>query len=358
MASKGHLHHLDGLRGVAALWVTIYHTWTGGHIDNLYDALPVWITAWLFERGWMGVPVFFMLSGFVIPFSQANRPARTFDPVHFMHRRWRRLSPPYYAAIALTILVGLAEERIRDVAFDMPSIPDILAHLAYVQDLTDQPRIGVFFWTLAIEMQFYIAFALMKWLAGKLPWAYAGDALLGVALAVSLLWPFDVTSWGNDRGVFVASWFLFLAGQAIFESTRKAYWRLPSLAYVGLLVVAAFVNSGDERVAAGAATALLLLLFVYVKNSPPEQVLSTQPVLFLGKISYSLYLIHPSIAGGAFWISYKVLDPSTGTELIALIGVTIGQIVAAVVWYHLFEKPSMAWSRALRSKPQEAAAAP
>jgi len=95
VATKGHLHHLDGLRGVAALWVVLYHTWTGGHIDNLFAALPDWFATLVFELGWLGVPVFFMLSGFVIPRSQARKADRDFSPLNFMHRRWRRLSPPY-----------------------------------------------------------------------------------------------------------------------------------------------------------------------------------------------------------------------------------------------------------------------
>ena len=360
MAKKGHVQYLDGMRGVAALWVVIYHTWTGGHIVNLAGAppeagltevdpaLPFWITSWLFERGWMGVPVFFILSGFVIPLSQANRSDVSFKPLHFMHRRWRRLSPPYYAALALTIAVGLAEEQIRDVVFEMPSVGTIIAHLLYIQDLVDAPRIGVFFWTLAIEMQFCLMFALMKWVAGRMSWQYASDALLGIALVVSLPWALGWTYAGSDRGVFIASWFLFLAGQAIFESTRKDYWRWPTFAYVGVLAVAAFTNSGDERVAAGAVTALLLLLSVNVDNTPVERALSTRPALFLGRISYSLYLIHPSIAGAAFWMVYKVLDPSTATEFIALGLVTAAQIIGAMIWYQVFEKPSMQWSRQLR----------
>lgn len=351
MARQGHLHHLDGMRGVAALWVVVYHTWTGGHIDSLYDALPRWVSASVFERGWLGVPVFFMLSGFVIPFSQQNRPDETFDPAHFMHRRWRRLSPPYYAAIAATIFVGLAEEQIRDVFFDMPSVLDIAAHLAYLQDLTDQPRIGVFFWTLAIEMQFYVVFAAMKWLAGRLPWAHAADALLAAALVVSLAWPFGLTTAGDGRGVFVAHWFLFLAGWAIFESTRKPYWRLPAVGYVALLVIAAFTSATDERVAAGAVTGILLLTFVSVSSSPPERLLASPPSLFLGRISYSIYLIHPAVAGGAFWLAFKVFDPATTSgELVAFLLVTTLQVIVAVVFYELFEKPSIQWSRSLRKK--------
>jgi len=347
VATKGHLHHLDGLRGVAALWVVLYHTWTGGHIDNLFAALPDWFATLVFELGWLGVPVFFMLSGFVIPRSQARKADRDFSPLNFMHRRWRRLSPPYYAAIALTIVVGLAEEQIRDVIFDLPSVLDVAAHLAYLQDLTDRPRIGVFFWTLAVEMQFYIMFALMKWVAGRVSWTHASNALLGSALVFSLAWPFGLTEWGDSRGFFASSWFLFLAGQALFESTRDARWRLPSLAYVAALVVAMFVNS-DDRVAAGAVTALLLALFIYVDNSPPERLLSTVPAQFLGRISYSLYLIHPAVAGGSFFVAFKVLDPSTATEAIALVAVTIGQIIAAIVFHRLTEQPSITWSRKLR----------
>ena len=344
MARTGHLHHLDGLRGIAALWVAIYHTWTGGHIDAVHDALPEAVRVPLIEQGFLGVPVFFVLSGFVIPYAASREPDAGFRPLHFMHRRWRRLSPPYYAALVLTVLLGVIEEQVRDVIFDMPSPTEFLAHVLYLQDLADQERIGLIFWTLAFEMQFYILFAAMKWVSGRVAWPHTSDLLLGVALVVSAVWAFDITDVGATRGVFLDNWYLFLVGQAVFVATQREVWRIPTAVFLGALLVHSVIDEVTWT-GAGVVTAGLVWLLATTENSPIERLLATPASRFVGLVSYSLYLTHGAVAGPGFYVVYEVLGRSTGTEWLGLVVVTVGQLVFAWIWYQGFEKPSMTWSK-------------
>jgi peptidoglycan/LPS O-acetylase OafA/YrhL len=92
---------LDGLRGIAALWVVFYHLW--GAIERReIDWVPSLVSEFL-RAGWLGVDIFFMLSGFVITHSVANiRVTLTFIP-KFILRRSVRIDPPYWAAIGLAI---------------------------------------------------------------------------------------------------------------------------------------------------------------------------------------------------------------------------------------------------------------
>ncbi len=344
---RRHFDHLDGLRGIAALWVALYHSWTGGHVDELHDVLPRFLAVAIFEQGFLGVPVFFVLSGFVIPYSASRTSDRDFQPVRFMHRRWRRLSPPYYAALVLTVVLGLLEEQVRDLVFDVPTPTEFVAHLLYLQDLLDQQRIGVIFWTLAFEMQFYILFALMKWLAGRSSNPYAFDVLLGLALVVSIPWALGLTAAGSSRGVFIDNWYLFLVGNAVFQITQRPMWRYPTAAFVVLLAVASPLRGGTWT-GAGAATAALVALLVFTSGSPLERVLSTSAAKFVGLVSYSLYLIHNAVAGPIFFVIYEVVDHTVATETVALLVVVAAQLFAAWIWYLVFERSAMAWSRRLR----------
>lgn len=347
MVLNRHIHHLDGLRGVAALWVAFYHSWAGGHLDHLAATIPGFLRIAVFEQGFLGVPVFFVLSGFVIPYSAARQADATFGPVRFMRRRWRRLSPPYYAALVLTVVVGVAEGQVRDQFYDVPSTTEFLAHVLYLQDLTDQPRIGLLFWTLAFEMQFYIMFAVMKWLAGRSAWPYASDALLALALAVAALWPLGITDLGSGRGVFIVNWYLFLIGQAVFMATQRPAWRYPTAIYIAMLAVSSGFRA-SSWVGAGAATAVLVVILVSTRPSPPQQLLSTSAAKFIGLVSYSLYLVHNAVAGPAYFVLDKIVDPGTTTEVLGLAVVTAAQLAVAWIWYRIFEQWSIAWSRQLR----------
>ena len=62
-------HLIDALRGVAAIWVVLFHAYKGCHIDGLIEALPNYLAYLIFEIGDAGVPIFFVISGFVITHS-------------------------------------------------------------------------------------------------------------------------------------------------------------------------------------------------------------------------------------------------------------------------------------------------
>ena len=343
-----HLRSLDGLRGLAALWVVLFHSWAGQHIKSVSDSLPGFIRAPIFEYGYLGVPVFFVLSGFVIPYSSFRADRSKFEPIRFMNRRWRRLSPPYYAALVFTVAVGAIEYQIKDGASDSPPEPWIfVAHLLYVQDFLNLPRIGVFFWTLALEMQFYLLFALMAWVSAKSRNPHVYDVLLGGCLIVSVPWALGWTSAGAANGIFIDNWFLFLVGGAVYQSTTTHYWKLPAASYIFLLLVAAF-GYGQIAAGAGAISAILIAVIAFDVVAFPARILSTRWVVALGTVSFSLYLIHNAVAGPIFFIIYKVPGPTILSEILGLVIVTVLQIALAWIWYLIFERSAIAWSRRLR----------
>lgn len=137
-------HELDGLRGLAALAVVV------GHMANTYDTVypgaePSPISVWW---GKFGVQLFFMISGFVILMS-AQSVDKSSD---FAISRVTRLYPAYWVALILSLVVSLA--------FTVPHEPmtwtDRLLNFSMVQRWFLVPNLDGVYWTLAIEMQFYV----------------------------------------------------------------------------------------------------------------------------------------------------------------------------------------------------------
>jgi peptidoglycan/LPS O-acetylase OafA/YrhL len=102
---------VDALRGLAALSVVLYHSYEVGHIAGLLAHLPAWVTH-LLRQGGIGVAVFFVLSGFVIPHSVARSRVTLPFVGRFMLRRSLRLEPPYWFAIALAICFAQLSARV------------------------------------------------------------------------------------------------------------------------------------------------------------------------------------------------------------------------------------------------------
>src|SRR5262245_12477206 len=152
------LRTIDGLRGIAALGVVLYHVDSGARL-SYGDWTPALLT-WLLHQGSLGVDVFFVLSGFVIAYSVR---AATYTPAFlgiFALRRFIRLDPPYWASIALEIalLELILRLGVGGVSIVLPSVQQILAHIVYAQNVLGLGDIVPAFWTLCYEIQFYLFF--------------------------------------------------------------------------------------------------------------------------------------------------------------------------------------------------------
>jgi peptidoglycan/LPS O-acetylase OafA/YrhL len=102
--SHEHFGCLDALRGLAALWVVLNHV--EEHLDLVKPDVPAVVWTWVFEYGGLGVLVFFAISGYVIAHSLRNVRIDTGSAGNFMARRLVRLTPPYYAAVVLALVVS------------------------------------------------------------------------------------------------------------------------------------------------------------------------------------------------------------------------------------------------------------
>jgi peptidoglycan/LPS O-acetylase OafA/YrhL len=325
---SGHLPVLDGIRGLAILMVMVQHffqrTPKG---DTLADDVIFGIA----NRCWMGVDLFFVLSGFLITgiLCQAKGQAHFFR--NFYMRRALRIFPAYYAVLAILFLLLPAVSN-AGAAYMSDSLGDAPWHWTYLSNLRIawrgawyEQHIPNVFWSLAIEEQFYILWPAVVWLCGRralirlcaalfvaslcLRWILALDPdvnyvtsfvltptrmdglVLGAILAVLYRSPpRDHPGW---RRAIQVTGLLSLVLLAYLTLQRPPGWREMPIQSLRFTAVALVSGTLIWLCVTGPRKTLLKRLFV------------STPMCFLGKYSYALYLWHgPSDA-----LARHIYDP-------------------------------------------------
>jgi peptidoglycan/LPS O-acetylase OafA/YrhL len=367
MAASGALHLesrlgvLDGLRGLAVLLVLWYHVW-----EISWWSPPRWI-AFLPPTGFVGVHLFFFLSGFVIsyPFVRAvvfGAPQPTWGD--FAWRRFIKIVPSYLLAVAVAYGIGYAQ-----VQPNASTVPDLVTHLLFIHTwfpLRFGTIAGVL-WTLAVEVEFYCAFPLLWWCFRRNPWITAGAmivaawawraALAGCCFssvfpqyeenlpgyldlfAFGMIAAYVFTRWGAEwraSGYRYAAPFVAIGGFAILGALLRNFY-----AY-RLHVQWAGVWQIDHRPWLGLAFAIIALASL---ASPRwwQIVLDNPPLRFLAAISYNLYLYHQLVARELLWhhVPPYAGDPHRNRHWqigYTAIAVTLALAQAALVTYW-YERP-------------------
>ena len=212
------------------------------------DDLPSPLRVWLIEYGGLGIQVFFAISGFVIAHSLRKVRMDTGEFRNYAARRFARISPPYYAALILALVVSYTSAQFKAESWAFPSPGRFLAHLVYLPDLLDMEMINGVHWTLFLEVQFYLLFALVLWLIAPLAtrWRHADQIVMTAVGAVALLYPlFDLRN-GREH-YFLPYCFAFVLGVFVQWYVTGRLRREIFCTYLALLGVA-WVVHGDSLV--------------------------------------------------------------------------------------------------------------
>lgn len=316
---------IDALRGLASFSVCWFHL-TNGTPTFLQDGYLKSSGAY----GWVGVEVFFVISGFIIPFTlwQSDYSMRSYG--RFILKRVVRLDPPYLLSILLVIALAYASLLYPDFRGKSPSysLPQILLHLGFLNVFFGYPWINIIYWSLALEFQYYLLIGLI------FPLLVSNKIVVRFG-TVLFLWLVSYW-WSNER--FVFAWLpLFLLGVIAF------YYKVGLLGNGGLVVgIALFTIYTYLMVGVVIATVVLLasilILFVEIKS---------RLLKLLGEISYSLYLVHVPIGGRIINLSLRYAD-STLEKVISLLVALAVSLCAAYLFYRAIELPSRKWSSEIR----------
>jgi peptidoglycan/LPS O-acetylase OafA/YrhL len=342
----------DIIRGLAALWVFLFHASEGRHVDGLVHVLPASVTTVLFTAGHLGVPVFFVLSGMVIAMSGKRCGESLSQAGHFIARRLIRLAPPYYLSLIVAAAFLLLKQRFEPVGATLPAPAAIAAHLFFLQDLLGIHAINSVYWTLCIEVQFYVAFCVLKLLAHRVGRDDACNrswhSVMGIACAVAALWPLGLTAdETNWHASFLPTWHLFLLGVLLHQAlTPRKACIVPFLVYLVLLAVAGTVGRNAFTLG-GVATAIVLYGLAHVRNEAEPK--KFHMLTNLGLISYSFYLLHNPITGAAFSVARRFAGTGVAAELFGLAFSLCVCLTAAWLSYIVIERPAIRWARRFSS---------
>lgn len=315
---------IDALRGVAAFSVAWYHFTQGSKI--LSDG---WLKA-SGRYGWLGVEMFFVISGFIIPYSlyRANYRIRNFGL--FLVKRIARLDPPYFADIVLVILLSYVVTFAPGFRGEYPhySWSQLACHVGYINSIVGKDWVNPVFWSLGIEFQYYLTIGIM------FPLLIARRNLvrffsLAALLASSLL--------VHRTGLVFEWWPLFVAGILIFQS--KVGLISPKV-LLGALAATGLVcwRVNGHGVAVLVVATALIIRFVRLPRSRLTD---------LGLISYSLYLLHIPIGGKILNLSSRFAH-TLPAQVLALAMAVVGSLGAAALFYRAIELPSQRLSSSLR----------
>lgn len=320
-ATKRRFESINQLRGLAAIAVAWFH-FTQGEVLT-----EGWLKA-SGAQGFLGVQMFFVISGFVIPYSMVNGGFQwRVDFGRFLSKRLFRLEPPYLASVVLVILLMYLSAIMPGYRGASPELSwsQVLLHVAYLNAFFDQPWLNPVYWTLAVEFQYYL-FACFTFPVLFSPNPWWRRLALGCCLLASLL---------PSQEAFLPQWLgLFTLGSiGCMWATQRIAGR-EALVWSILACSMTAVVHGTSVALVGMFT---LLSIWWLRDIPKT------PLTFLGMISYSIYLLHVPIGGRVVNLASR-LEPGLLRDVIAVTAALVLTILAAWIWYRLVEKPSMAWA--------------
>lgn len=316
---------IDTWRGIAALMVCVYHF--SLYQNNFGMLFPPghWIQE-VGKHGYLGVYVFFVISGFVIPLAMHKGAYQYSKFLRFISKRSLRIEPPYLATIFLTLAMSYCFAKLWGLDFAI-DIKQLFANAFYLVPFIEGTEwYNIIFWTLAIEFQFYLLCALIFPL-----WVYGSRwirHLSFIAFLLSAIWVTD-----NRFVLFYSALFGF--GTALFLFRSGFINRFELLLYA-LLCGGLLYTGNTHEIMLTACIAFLLLCLPDFNFG-----LGTR----LGKISYSLYLTH-GLSGSIFLMfTYKGIYEFS--ELL-FIGALLISVVFALVFNLIVEKPSQKVSQKIK----------
>ncbi len=329
--SAVHLPVLDAVRGLAAAAVCVFHFC--GPLSSGESLSP--LVATVSAKGHLGVVAFFVLSGFVIPLSMKRWEFKFSHVSHFVKRRLLRLYPPYVLASGFSVLLWLVSSLLPGFRGQAPNLDgiDVLTNVTMTCDIVGRPWILVVAWTLAIELQFYLAISL---------------TLSGLLSKSNLLRHVTILGWILTPLVWQSPAFLghfsCLFGAGIVAFLRYA-GKISSVSAAAFLVLSILVTAVSHGLEPAIVSGMTIAAFA-IRATPPGF------LVWLGTVSYSLYLTHVMVGGRVINIGRRLHPgPLGGTVLV--IAALLLSLLAAWVYYQLVERLWIRRSRLVRFRESQ-----
>ncbi len=377
---------LDSWRGICATMVMVYHFAIASHF----------YTVDIIRNAFLFVDFFFVLSGFVIAINYQERLMSGFGVGKFMMLRLGRVWPLHVAILLISIVLEvfliatpmLAEIAGREAFGDeRHSVEAIFTNLLLVHSLPGVHENVTWngpSWSISVEFYTYLIFAVGLWIVSKLPrpnvWLVLG------LIAVMVLAPIVIYKFGGRQNIFLTTGgglircvFGFAAG--VSASMLFTHFRDPIMAFFSnrmratvievlvVLAVIAFCSMvGFSSVNLLAPFVFLIAIIAFAPQAGAiSSVLTTRPFLYVGALSYSIYMVH-YIVQSVLYLVHGWIAARTGTEIfdkvdgyevpydqvptenlwlgdVWVLGISALVIGLSALTYHFIEKPGRSWMR-------------
>lgn len=363
-SDKRHISFLDPLRGLAIALVFVLHClgvafgydelkWNGWFRD--FNVSPAFLALLPATFGWVGVPIFFVISGFCIHLSYERSTRRSFSD--FFLRRFFRIYPPYLIALLIFSVFNPWQ------AINFGSLHDLAqfgSHFLLVHNLDVRWFFGInpAFWSIAVESQLYLLYPLVFIFATNFGWKrmiwMAGIIEVGMRVVCGI---WILTRGDHPPMWFTASpfiyWFSWSIGAAMADSVLKGtevpFGKCHLFLWPTLLLAANFIRPVSPFCPLFASlftASFIALLFEHSKNSHGFQVPQylCNHLRTTGLISYSVYLIHLPIIGMIPIALRKLFPESHFSPMLMFVCCLFSWgpiLLASWVFYRTVELPSI-----------------
>lgn len=359
---KPHLAYLDGLRALTAIYVVLFHALIQVEPNGKLLVGNEKAFATIFTFGHQAVDLFIVISGFCLMLPVIKNNGRLVGGVgNFFWKRARRILPPYYMALTLTLLaiyffVGQKTGTGWDSALPV-TYKGLLAHIFLIQDIfaDTSEQINGAFWSISVEWRIYFVFPLLL-----IAWRTIGPiltAILAIVASFIILYflihspiHYDANTTVGIMPQYLALFVLGMLGATICHSTNANFSRLRqripwlflmygSLALVILLCKMKIFYGSRVPVAyndvfAGIwAMSLLVTISISEKNCF-RKFLAWRPISFVGTFAYSIYLIHGPIQ--QFLWQYILRTLHLQLFSVFIVQCTVGTIIIIGISYCFF----------------------
>ncbi len=340
------LAFIDALKAVASQLIVLHHLAFYGPMSEVASGLLPGLFAWLYQDARIAVQVFLVVGGYLAARALAPGGELTSRaPLALLQKRYFKLVIPYFAAVLLSIAGAfVARQLMVDEAIPAPpTLRQILAHVVLLQSVLGIDSLSAGVWYVAIDFQLFSLMLALLWLARGIGGDRGRRELAGVALIASLaaasLFFFnrdaDWDNWGlYFFGAYALGALTYLASAAGRSGTR---WLLAMAIVVALALLVDF----RSRIAVALLTALALGLaqhFAFLENRPRLQVLA-----YLGKISYSVFLVHFPVV---LVTNAVYAHAAAASPLLSLVGVALGwaaSVAVGALFYRYVESRAGSW---------------
>jgi len=317
MKPENRLEFLDGMRGLAILMVVFLH-----YIVQMYE-IPRSIH---YNQNTplpnldLGVPLFFVISGFVIFMTLEKTPGF----ISFMVRRWIRLFPAMLAATLIIFAVAhFLPHRVGGIPRLIDLVPGIsllganaISALSGVQ--TDGLERG--FWSIYVEFRFYVMFGVCFYVLGKYRSFFAMTALSIVLLGLMQAADLAGARYSGPAHSLFGKMLLghhlpwFLLGMHIYLYRFRSHWLV-----LALIIANALVQNAQTVGSLLATAGVVVLIYAAFEVESVQRFFRSRILLFFGFISYPLYLLNDSLGRGMISGLYAAVPESVPFEMLSLV---------------------------------------